>query len=358
MKVYTKVAAATVALLAVNIAMADAPITFDKALACVQEKIPASSYTTNDYIPAEADLDNITPLEETVKLKVGLSWVLNDEHSHFYNAIERGYFAEEGLDVELVPGGPGKNHIQTLGGGAVDVAVAASGTFVPTALTSPTPIEGLVVVGSVLKGAPTALMTIDPELQDKELTPEDLRGRTIAAGPFIKNLPIMLDKAGIPIDEVKTIKGGFAPDALFAGAAEFYLGWIFNQTRVIEERGHKWNAMMWRDFAFDDYPISIVVMQSMLDEENGPDVTKRFVRAVYRGLQDVVSDPDGSAEITAKYATGAKGITKEKVLFRFKHQEFLITNDGQRLLETDPAVWDKNAATQVQYGFFPTVPCE
>jgi len=49
---------------------------------------------------------------------------------------------------------------------------------------------------------------------------------------------------------------------------------------------------------------------------------------------------------------------KENVLFRFERQEFLITNDGQRLLETDPAQWDKNAATLVQYGFFPTVACE
>ncbi|MFA3919426.1 ABC transporter substrate-binding protein [Ruegeria hyattellae] len=337
-------------------AWAESSISFDQALACVQDQVPAGAYVRNDLVPSDADLESITPLSEPVTLKVGLSWVLNAEHAHFYNAIERGYFADEGIEIELVPGGPGKNHIQTLGGGAVDVAVASSGSFIPQALTSPTPIDGLVVVGSVLKGAPGALLTIDEELIGKELTPEDLKGKTVAGGPFLRHLPIMLDKAGIDESEVNVIKAGFAPDALFAGAADFYFGWIFNQTQVIEDRGHEWNAILWKDFAFNDYPVSIVMKQEMLDENS--EVAKRFMRATYRGLADVVNDPEGSAEITVKHATDATGITKDDVLFRFKNQEFLITNEGERLLETSLDQWDENAATLVQYGFFPTVPCE
>ncbi|WP_299989548.1 ABC transporter substrate-binding protein [uncultured Ruegeria sp.] len=356
MKQIFSIAAAT--LISAAPALAEAPIPFDKALACVQGHVPASSYVTNDLVPSDADLADIKPLEEPVELRVGLSWVLNAEHAHLYNAIERGYFADEGIEVELVPGGPGKNHLQTLGGGAVDIAFAASGSNVPQALTSPTPINGLMVVGSVMKGEPGALMTIDPKLQDREITPEDLRGKTIAGGPFLRFLPILLDKAGMNESDVTVIKAGFSPDALFAGAADFYFGWVFNQTAIIEERGHDWNALLWRDHAFDNYPISIVVKQEMLDDATQADIAKRFVRAVYRGLSDVITDPEGSAEITVKHAVDAKDLTTDAVLFRFKEQEFLITNDGERLLETDPAKWDENAATLVQYGFFDTVPCE
>jgi len=354
---HTLITAAVLALSA-SATLAEAPITLDKALSCVQAKVPASSYVTNDLVPTDADLAAITPLTDTVKLRVGLSWVLNAEHAHMYNAIERGYFAEEGIEVELVPGGPGKNHIQTLGGGAVDVAFASSGSFIPQALTSPTPIEGLTVVGSVLKGAPGALITIDEDLIDKELTPADLKGKIVAGGPFLRYLPIMLDKAGLGADDVTTIKAGFSPDALFTGAADFYFGWVFNQTAAIEAQGHEWNAVLWKDHAFDDYPISMVMMQEMLADPAKADVAKRFVRAVYRGVSDVVTDPEGSAEITVKHAIDAKGLTKEAVMFRFKEQEFLITNDGERLLQTDLAQWDENNATLVQYGFFDTVPCE
>lgn len=339
-------------------ALAESPITYEKALSCVQDHVPASSYVNNSLVPSDAELQGITPLAETVKLRVGLSWVLNAEHAHLYNAIERGYFAQEGLEIELVPGGPGKNHIQTLGGGAVDIAFASSGSMIPQALTSPTPIEGLTVIGSVLKGAPGALLTIDPDLIGKELTPADLKGKTIAGGPFLRFLPVMLDKAGLDETDVTTIKAGFTPDALFAGAADYYFGWVFNQTAIIEERGHEWNAILWKDHAFNDFPISMVVKQDMLDDAAKADVAKRFVRAVYRGVSDIVTDPDGSAEITVKHAIDAKGITKDAVLFRFKEQEFLITNNGERFLETDLAQWNENSATLVQYGFFDTVPCE
>lgn len=354
---HSLILAAAVALTAIP-AFAETAIDYETALSCVQDQVPASSYVTNDLVPSDADLATITPLAEPVKLRVGLSWALNAEHAHIYNAIERGYFAEEGLEIELVPGGPGKDHLQTLGGGAVDIAFAASGALIPQALTSPTPIEGLVVVGSVLKGSPGALITIDPELMDKELTPADLKGKIVAGGPFLRYLPIMLDKAGLAESDVTTINAGFTPDALFAGAADFYFGWVFNQTAIIEAQGHKWNAILWKDYAFNDYPISIVVKQAMLDDPTQVDVAKRFVRAVYRGLSDVVSDPAGSAAITVKYATDAAGLTVDDVLFRFKEQEFLITNDGERLLQTDPAQWDEISATLVQYGFFDTIPCK
>ncbi len=54
-------------------AFAEAPIAYDKALSCVQEHVPATSYVTNDLVPSDADLGDITPLAETQKLRVGLS---------------------------------------------------------------------------------------------------------------------------------------------------------------------------------------------------------------------------------------------------------------------------------------------
>ena len=166
-----------------------AKMSFEDALACVQNVVPASSYIQNGLVPDPDKLSPGEPLAETVKLRVGMPWVLNDEQAPFYNAIANGYYAEEGLEIELVPGGPGKNHIQTLAGGAVDIAVHASGIYVPQALTSPTPITGIKVVGAILQGAPGVLLTIDPELQDKDLTPADLQGKIVGGSPFLQFLP-------------------------------------------------------------------------------------------------------------------------------------------------------------------------
>lgn len=337
-------------------AMAETQMTYEAALACVEQAVPAESYVTNKLLPSDEDLQGITPLAETVKLRVGLSWILDDSHSHFYNAIEEGFFAEEGIEVELVAGGPGKNHVQTLGGGVVDVAVTSAGSYLPRAITSPTPIEGIISVGSVLKGGPSAFITIDEELLGRELTPQDLKGRTVAGGPFLEHLPILIDKAGLEESDIKVIKAGFTPDALFAGAADFYFGWIFNQTRAIADKGYEWNALMWGPNAFEDFPDTIVMMKD--DMEADREVRERFMRAVHRGIQFMLDNPEKSAENVLKHAADAPHLTMEAVLYRYEHQTPLITKGDNRLLETDFSAWNENTATLVQYGFLPTVSCE
>jgi ABC-type nitrate/sulfonate/bicarbonate transport system substrate-binding protein len=331
---------------------------YDAALACVQATVPGSSYVTNDLVPDPANLIPDAPLAETVSLRVGMPWVLNDEQAPFYNAIELGYYAQEGLEIELVPGGPGKNHVQTLAGGVVDIAVHASGVYLPRALTSPTPITGIKVVGSILKGAPSVLLTIDPELQDRKLTPADLAGKVIGGAPFLEHMKILLDKAGMAQDSVEIVRAGFTPDILYANGADFYLGWVFNQTRDIEAKGHKWNGLMWRDYAFDNYTDVIVMKDEMLTDPARREVAERFMRATYRGLQFLLNNPEQSAEIAVEYSVDATGLTKEDAMFRFERQEFLIRGDqGEDLMKTNPAEWDKTTATLLQYGFMPTISC-
>lgn len=356
----TTLFALVTALPAVALAQTPAPMSLDDALACVQRVVPASSYTTNDLIPDPTNLIPDAPLAETVHLRVGMPWVLNDEQAAFYVAIENGYYAEEGLDIELVAGGPGRNHIQTLAGGAVDIAVHASGIYIPQALTSPTPIENIVAVGALLKGAPAVLLTIDPELQDRKLTPADLQGRIVGGAPFLQYLPIMMERAGLSAETVEVIQAGFTPDVLYAGAADFYLGWVFNQTRDIEAKGHKWNGIMWRDFAFDNYTDVVIMKRAMLEDPAQREVAKRFMRATYRGLRFVLDEPERAAEITVKDSVDAPNLTVEEVMFRFDRQKFLVTGDdpSQPLMQMDPAFWDKNTAILAQYGFMESLACK
>lgn len=329
------------------------------ALACIQKKLPASSYVTNDLIPQGDNPMPEGPLASPVKLKVGLPWVLNDENAPFYNAIEQGFFRDEGIEVELVPGGPGKNHLQTLAGGAVDVAVLAGGQLVAPALTSPTPITGVKVVGSLLKGAPAMFITIDKDLQGRKLTPEDLKGRVVAGPPFTRFFPIMFDRAGIKPDEVKIVNAGPDPSVLYAGAADFYLGWVFNQPRDIEAKGYAWNGFMWRDYAFDAYTDVIIMRDDMLSDPARQDVAKRFMRATYRGTQYLLDHAEQSAETAVKYSADAPNMKKEDALFRFSRQEFLVRGEkGERLLATDEGFWDRNNAMLLQYGYMPTIKCD
>src|SRR4051794_4814223 len=58
------------------------------------------------------------------KITVQLDWVAEPEHGGFYQAEARGFFRDEGLDIVLVPGGPGAHVKESIATGQADVAQA------------------------------------------------------------------------------------------------------------------------------------------------------------------------------------------------------------------------------------------
>ncbi|MBI2404599.1 ABC transporter substrate-binding protein [Candidatus Gottesmanbacteria bacterium] len=314
---------------AVGSVVAQGQLTYEAALACVKAHLPAESYSTNQYLPFE-ELTKPTHggFTKNHQIRLGFPWVSNDEETQFYIAQELGYFAEEGLEVEFVSGGPGKDHVQSLGGGAVDIAVAAGGESILFARTSPTPIM-VTAVGTLLKDAPLAYITL--------------------------YVNMILDKAGIARDAVTIIDADFTPAVILTGRADFYSGWIMNQPRMLEEEtlehsSYKWNALMFHQWAFSEPSDTIVVLDEMLATAEGRDIVRRFLRATYRGTQYLLDHPEESAEIAVEYSTDVP-ITYEQALSRFEKQEPLIVgSDELGLLAMSDDQWDNVAAMLVQYG--------
>src|SRR5688500_20288081 len=61
-----------------------------------------------------------------VKITVQLDWVAEPEHGGFYHAEARGFFREAGLDVTLIPGGPGAHVMPSVATGKADIGQADS----------------------------------------------------------------------------------------------------------------------------------------------------------------------------------------------------------------------------------------
>ena len=43
------------------------------------------------------------------QIKLSLDWVPQGEHGGFFQAIAKGYYAEQGIELEIIPGGPSVN---------------------------------------------------------------------------------------------------------------------------------------------------------------------------------------------------------------------------------------------------------
>ncbi len=331
-------------------------------LACVEENFPAETYISNELLP---DPDAAwEPMEcETVdQITVLMPWVLNDEEAPWYNAVEKGYFADVCLEVTLMPGGPGIQPIQLLAGGAVDIAVVAGASRIPASVASPTPAD-VVGVGTFLKHSPYIWMGLDADTpQDqpstKALTIDDLVGKKIgvqAGDEYFAEF--LIGKYGLPADAFEIVEAGFTPDPLLVGAIDYFAAWIVNQPRLAESQGFmNWTAFSFSEWGWDGYSDVSTVRRETL--ESNPDLVKRYLAATNQGLKFLLENPEESAEIAVKYGTDAP-VTKEEALRRFELQKALIEgSDGLPLMHMTAERWNTEVATQIQFGQLELPACQ
>lgn len=341
---------------------ADIEAEFKRLLACVEESFPAENYTTNELLP---DLDTAwEPMncDSMDQVKVGMSWILNDGGAPWYNAVELGFFKDVCLEAELVRGGSGIGHLQTLMDGGVDFAVSAGGSLIPGLLTGHDGAD-IVAVGAMIKHSPYIWLGLDHDTprdqrSERRLTPQDFIGKTIGLhegeGYFFD---LISGRHGISTDQVELVVTGYSPEPLIEGEMDFTGAWLINEPRLLEAQGYmNWVAFQFSEWGWDDYSEVLVVRRSMLEED--ADLVRRYLAAVIRGLRHVIEDPEGSAEIAVRYAVDVE-LTTEQALRRYEIQEALVTGaDELPLGHMSAERWNRQVASLIQYGQMELPMCE
>lgn len=329
----------------------------EEILAAVRERFPASTYMSNAHLPEAGDYERwvASALTNRRRVRVGMPWIFSDGFSPLYVGIERGYFAAVGLDVEMVAGGPGRDHLQTLAAGQVELAIVADGLNLPVFAASRTSGD-VVGVASFLKKNPVAYLSFDKTVAAGEAsgrgspTPEEfldstigvLRGRT-------HYVEFLVREFGLDPARVRVRWTGATPDALVSGVVDHWAAWILDQPRLLEKSGHRnWRAFFFHDLGWQQYCDLVVVRRAMTTEE--PDTVQRFLAALDRALADYFADPAAAAKITSRYARDMT-LSPDDVLRRYAAEHELVRgDDGLPLLHMSETRWDDVAAMLVRYG--------
>ena len=136
------------------------------------------------------------------KVTLMLNWYVYGEHAPFFLGKEKGYFAQEGIDLQIQEGRGSAATIQAVGAGTVEFGYADIGVMMrATGRGAP-----LKTVGVMLQSTPAAV--ISPA--DRNIkTAKDLIGKTIAITPgdaVTPIWPLFLSKVGIEEKQFKTVR--------------------------------------------------------------------------------------------------------------------------------------------------------
>ena len=187
----------------------------------------------------------------------------------------------------------------------------------------------------------------------KKLRAEDLRGKTFGVQPGgTYYIGYVLGQMGMSLDDVKIVNAGAGPDALIAGAMDFYQGWTDNQPRLLERNGYSnWEALSFADFGYADYGDISTVTPAFYAAEK--ELLRRYVYALDRSMHYLIEHPEESARIVA----GTKEVTSYQlsaadVLWRIQRDTPLYQGKGtDPLLSIDAGQMHQTAVQMYRYHF-------
>lgn len=286
--------------------------------------------------------------QELTHVRVALPWFRNGQYAALMAADTNGYFAEEGLEIELIDGGPGKNPILTVGTGQAEIGISFPSAII-SARVSEQPVD-IVAFGAIYQMSPYGWIKLaDPGDPDPE--PQDLAGKRVGIqtdGEMF--IGAVANKYGIDMSTItlSTIQGGAEP--LLIGAVDYASGWINDVPFQIETeaakpdapdniRGKTWKAIMLAKVGFPNF--NNVIFATGDTVRDNPELVGKFMKALARGVAFMAEYPEETARIALDYPGQIDSI--EKLQWSIPISNGLQQSDMTRehgYLWMDPAVWE------------------
>jgi NitT/TauT family transport system substrate-binding protein len=219
-----------------------------------------------------------------------LNWIMYGFHTPFYLGLERGYYADEGIDLTIGEGQGSVRAVQTVGAGG-DMFGLADGGSVTAGVARGAPVKAVMAVNN---SSPYSLSV----RKDSGITTlKEVEGATIASAPGeagLQLLPALFAKNDVDIDKVNILRveGAGKMVAVLENRAHGLMAGIDNQSLTLPREG-----VPLVDFAYSKNgtnTVGLTIFTQTDTIEDNSDLVRRFVAATVRRFEAALADPDAS----------------------------------------------------------------
>lgn len=279
---------------------------------------------------------------ESVSLQ--LSWMHQFEFAGFYAALEKGYYAEEGLAVTLREGGSrARSPLQTVVSGKATYGLAGS-----ELLLSRLQGEPVVALAPIFQHSAAVVLT---RKGSGIFSPQDMAGRFIEMGEPDNDLEIraMLRAEGIPGEHVTRIPSTFTLDLLATGRVDAVSAYATNEPFSLQQKNIPYRLIRPIRYGIDFYGDTLFTSED--EVAHHPDRVRRFVRASLKGWRYVFDHPDEVMDLVlAKYSTGSGSRGRAHLAFELAEMKRLVLPRLVELGHMNAGRWGAMAETLVRIG--------
>ena len=279
------------------------------------------------------------------KIKLPMGYIPNIQFEPYYVAVDKGYFADEGIELEFDYSFE-TNGVELVAAGKLPFATA-SGEQVLLARAQGLPV---VYTFAWYQQFPISVISA-PELNINE--PADLNGKDIGLpglfGATYIGLEAIMFSGGVTDTDVTLDAIGFNQVEVFAtGQKDVVVGYTSNEPIVLASQGFEVNELRVADYV--ELAANGIISNETTISDN-PELIRRFSRAFAKGIADAIANPDEAYEISLKYVEGLAEQDKDV--------QMQVLNSSIEFWKADkigysnPQAWENMNQLVVQMGLIP-----
>ncbi len=292
----------------------------------------SASISSSDSTPEAGELQEID---------VVLDWYPNAIHAFMYVAIEKGYYEQEGLKVNIQFPANETDALSLVAAGEADIGAYYQPAIITTRTNQKVPVKS---IGAVCQKPLNIILSL---AEENITTPQDLEGKTIGyAGTdlSIALVKFLMENSGVTYDESKLVNVGFdLMSSMTTKNVDATIGCLVNHEvpQMIEE-GFDVNYFRLDDYGVPSY-YELVFLANDDTIANDPQMLSGFLRASQKGFNDMKANPDEALSILLKHQNTENFPLSETV--EKQSMETLIPlmeMDNAPFLSQDPDIWQEN----------------
>ena len=243
------------------------------------------------------------------KVKMRLDWKGGAQHAPFYLGQQRGFYKQEGIDLEVISGSGSSDTIKQVGSKAVEFGL----------------VDALVLVQGAQQRVPaksiaayyqrTPIVLISPKakpITDPRQLLEGVKLGSKKGSATFQGLMALLSANGMQLEQIKLVDIGFGVQPLLVKQVDAIMGFAMNEPIEAESGGMAVALMPISSYGVDTYGLTIVSNPDFMQQK--PEVVKGFVKATLRSVAETMKDPAAAVAAVAAAVAETDAAREAKVL--------------------------------------------
>ena len=226
-----------------------------------------------------------------------------------YVADNKGYFEEQGLNVDIKHSASGE-HVKLLLSGDIQFSTSDAGSVLKQTSSSGAPITAVALLGQ--KGQQGYVALTESQINSLK----DWEGKTFG---YKISLPsdyvAMMVAGGVLRENIQEVSVGFDPRILTEGKVDILAVFKSNEPDTIRSLGY--DVKVWDPYDYGVPTLGLTYITTQDYANINPGIVKRFLKATLKGIEFAINNPDSAIDIVLQFAPESSA----------EHQSFMLRTE-------------------------------